>query len=85
MVLNQVDKAAAHVKEATQWVKESDELIVKVHQLCHEQSVGQRQPGDGGGVSGGASKPLNELKPDKLCHDSDRHNSARGVTNSMPM
>ena len=76
LVLNEVDKADAHVKEAKAWVKEADDLIVRVHQLCHEQSIGGRgaaiaaAAGQGGAGAGG-SKPLNELKPDRLCHDAN--------------
>ena len=74
LVLNGVDKADAHVKEAKAWVKDADDLIVRVHQLCHEQSVGGRGPAMAAAAAqggAGGSKPLNELKPDRLCHDAN--------------
>ena len=76
LVLNGVEKADAHVKEAKAWVKEADELIVRVHQLCHEQSVGGRGAAIAiaaaqGGAGASGSKPLNELKPDRLCQDAN--------------
>ena len=74
LALNGVEKAVAHVKEARTWVKEADELIARVHQLCHEQSVGGRGPAiaaAAAGITVGSSKPLNELKPERLCHDAN--------------
>ena len=71
LVLQKVERADAHATECTAWIKECEDLCVRVHQLCHEQSVAA--PGGPLAVTMGstssAAKPQNELKPDKLCHD----------------
>ena len=39
LVLQKVDRADAHATECTAWAKDCEQLCVRVHQLCHEQSV----------------------------------------------